>query len=263
MKSVYEWKTKVRLQSGQMLKGSTRLDTTGDGDAGEIRRSRGLETREMQYNPMLEMESDGMVPSLGLMAGSTWMSDPKRLTFVLSRYKFVSKILHGYRNVLEVGSADGFASRIVASEVGNLVCTDFDPVFVSRGQERLDRGANVSFELLDLTRERSRRTFDAAFALDVLEHVNQADEDTFLTNLVTSLTAEGVLLVGMPSLESQKYASEASRLGHVNCKTGEELRNFMSRYFRHVFMFSMNDEVLHTGFFPMSHYLLALGVCPR
>jgi hypothetical protein len=37
----------------------------------------------------------------------------------------------------------------------------------------------------------------------------------------------------------------------------------MQRYFKHVFMFSMNDEVVHTGFFPMAHYLFALCAEPK
>jgi hypothetical protein len=32
----------------------------------------------------------------------------------------------------------------------------------------------------------------------------------------------------------------------------------MQQYFDHVFMFSMNDEVVHTGYFPMAQYLFAL-----
>jgi hypothetical protein len=27
-------------------------------------------------------------------------------------------------------------------------------------------------------------------------------------------------------------------------------------------MFAMNDEVVHTGFLPMAHYLLAVGIQP-
>jgi len=67
----------------------------------------------------------------------------------------------------------------------------------------------------------------------------------------------------MPSIESQKYASEASKLGHVNCMNGEDLRNTLSNYFENVFMFSMNDEVVHTGFSGMAHYLIALCTNPR
>ena len=41
------------------------------------------------------------------------------------------------------------------------------------------------------------------------------------------------------------------------------LRALMQRYFRNVFMFGMNDEVLHTGFAPMCHYLWSLAVGVR
>jgi hypothetical protein len=37
----------------------------------------------------------------------------------------------------------------------------------------------------------------------------------------------------------------------------------MTRYFQNVFVFSMNDEVVHTGFSPMAHYLFAMGVGVR
>ena len=48
-----------------------------------------------------------------------WTVDPKCLLFSLSRYKFVSKLLSGETNVLEVGCGDGFYSRIVAQTVKN------------------------------------------------------------------------------------------------------------------------------------------------
>ncbi len=64
----------------------------------------------------------------------------------------------------------------------------------------------------------------------------------------------------MPSLESQTYASSLSKIGHVNCKTGDELKRLMEEYFTNVFIFCMNDEVIHTGYQPMAQYLFALCV---
>jgi hypothetical protein len=76
-----------------------------------------------------------------------------------------------------------------------------------------------------------------------------------------SVHPRGVVILGTPSLESQKYASPQSRQGHVNCKTAAQLKAFLSRHFRHVFLFSMNDEVVHTGFPSLSHYNFALCLC--
>ena len=83
-------------------------------------------------------------------------------------------------------------------------------------------------------------------------------ESKFLGNVFASLETEGAAIIGMPSLESQPYASEPSRLGHVNCKTAPDLKSILESHFHNVFMFSMNDEVVHTGFHKMAHYILAL-----
>ena len=77
-----------------------------------------------------------------------------------------------------------------------------------------------------------------------------------------SLTPQGALILGCPSLESQAFASPQSKAGHVNCKDGPGMRKLLSQHFSNVFVFSMNDEVVHTGYFPMAHYILGLGCGP-
>ena len=57
-----------------------------------------------------------------------------------------------------------------------------------------------------------------------------------MTNLISSLKSDGVCIIGMPSLQSQAYASRLSKLGHVNCKTGDELKGLMEKFFRRVFI---------------------------
>jgi hypothetical protein len=79
---------------------------------------------------------------------------------------------------------------------------------------------------------------------------------------VKSLRPQGALILGCPSLSSQAHASPQSKAGHVNCKTGDTMRELLGRFFHNVFVFSMNDEVVHTGYAPMAHYILGLG-CGR
>ena len=71
--------------------------------------------------------------------------------------------------------------------------------------------------------------------------------------MITPLADDGVCIIGTPSLESQAYASHYSKLGHINCKEQPTLKALMARFFKNVFMFSMNDEVVHTGYSKMSH----------
>lgn len=215
-------------------------------------------TREPQYQRCIELrDSEGLTP-LGLMSNQTWHDDPKRLVFLLARYKFVAKMLSGRRHVLEVGCADAFGTRLVQQEVGRVTAVDFDPVFVADANARMDDDWRFECRLHDMLEGPVEGEFDGVYALDVLEHIPAEHERRFLDNLLASLQPRGVLIIGTPSLQSQAYASEQSRVGHVNCKGGPGLRALLEGYFCNVFIFSMNDEVVHTGFQPMANYLLAL-----
>jgi 2-polyprenyl-3-methyl-5-hydroxy-6-metoxy-1,4-benzoquinol methylase len=219
-------------------------------------------TREPQYQRILEKFEENGLENLGLMTSQGWDDDPKRLAFTLSRYKFLAKMLSGRKHVLEVGCADAFGTRIVCQEVGEVTAVDFDPLFVEDANKRMRSKWRFNCFTHDMLAGPVPGKFDAAFALDVLEHITPKKEGVFLENMTASLSPHGIVIIGMPSLESQAYASEISRAGHVNCKSMPDLKRTMEKYFFNVFMFSMNDEVVHTGYHKMAHYLMAL-CCER
>ena len=49
------------------------------------------------------------------------------------------------------------------------------------------------------------------FLKNVLEHIQKEDENVFMKNICRSLSEDGSVIIGMPSLESQAYASEPSK----------------------------------------------------
>jgi SAM-dependent methyltransferase len=221
-------------------------------------------TKEPQYDVCLNLRDRQGLARFGLMSNVAWHEDPKRLTFLLSRYKFVAKMLSGMGRVLEVGCADGFATRVVRQEVGHVLATDMDPVFIADARDRVDARWPVDYQVHDiLSGPVEPRGFDAVYAIDVLEHIQPEDEPKFFASVMQSISPTGVVIIGTPSVESQAYASPASKAGHVNCKTGETMRSALSPYFHNVFIFSMNDEVLHTGFFRMSNYVFGVGASPK
>ena len=216
-------------------------------------------TVEPQYDACVELAQREGVQRFGVMSSQVWAEDPKRLAFLLARYKFVGRMLEGRKNVLEVGCADAFGTRVVRQMVGHVTATDIDPLFVADARSRLDPRWPIEVRLHDmLSGPCLPGGFDGAYSLDVLEHIPAAEEQRFLGNLVASLAPDGAAVIGMPSLNSQAYASPQSKLGHVNCKQAPELKALLQAFFAHVFIFSMNDEVVHTGFHPMAHYYLAL-----
>lgn len=188
------------------------------------------------------------------MTAYNWRADPKRIAFQASRYKFVAKMLAGKERVLEVGCSDGWGARIVRQHVARVEACDIDARAIGEAMLSSVPEWPIRYFVHDIL-QAPLRGYDGVYCLDLFEHI--ADERALLTNL--RLTAP-VTIIGTPSKESQQYASDISRVGHVNCKSGEELRASCAKFWRHVFMFGMNDETLHTGYLPMCHYLFAVCV---
>ena len=219
-----------------------------------------MEALDRQRKAMEDLQKDPSTVTLPPNISRILLRDPRLIGFIAARHKFVAKILAG-KAVLEIGCQEGFGTFFVSPYVDSITCIDFYPPF-SEGfsKHTAPHLGNCTFKLHDITLGPVEGNFDGAYALDVLEHIDPSREDRFWLHLCGSLAPSGIAIIGMPSLESQKYASEASKVGHVNCKTGEQLKIIAERYFQTVLIFSMNDEMLHNGFLPMSHYIFAVCI---
>lgn len=220
-------------------------------------------TKELQYQVCVDAANERGYEPLGLRGSESWYQDPKHLVFRLSRYKFVSKMLAGRQHVIEIGCGDAFGTRIVQAEVERLSAIDFDPVFVEDVKQRMLPRWAFDVRVHDMLDGPVPGQFDAVYSLDVLEHIDPKQERLFLKNAFESLDVNGAAIIGLPSLESQPYASPQSKAGHVNCKSAPAFKELMLEFFHNVFMFSMNDEVVHTGFHKMANYLIAVGAGKR
>lgn len=218
------------------------------------------QTREPQYKMLLDLRKNMGLTKLGLMTNQVWYDDPRRLLFYLARYKFVSKMFSGKKRVLEVGCGDAFGSRIILQEVESLLAVDFDPIFVKDVNQRMSEKWLFECREHDMLSGPIDGMFDAIYSLDVIEHIPKEFEQRFMSNICQSLSPVGTVIIGMPSLQSQLYATPQSKEGHVNCMDHKRFKELMMEYFQNVFIFSMNDEVVHTGFYSMAHYLFALCV---
>lgn len=185
---------------------------------------------------------------LGSMHKSSFIEDPKHLGFVLARYKFVARMFQDTDKVLEVGCGDGTGANVVRQSVVSWFGIDIK-------QQGLP---SYRFQVHDILQGPFGYDWNAIYALDVMEHIAPSKEENFIYNIHASMSENASLIIGMPSLESQIYASPNSLREHVNCKTEEGLRSALKPWFHHVFMFGMNDETLTTGFGPMCHYRLAV-----
>ena len=222
-----------------------------------------MKTEDPVNQPGLDVSRAIGETRLGLLKNWEWHDDPRRLLFSMARYKFVAKMFAGRASVLELGCGDAFCAPVVRQTVQKLTVVDFDPLYIEDAKARMKDRWPFDAIVVDVINEPLPGRHDGIFSLDMLEHIPQPQEDLVMRRVVAALEPHGAVIVGMPSLESQAHASPPSKAGHVNCKTEDGLRSLMARHFDNVFMFGMNDEIVHTGYGPMSHYRLALACGPR
>ena len=189
------------------------------------------------------------------------MENKKSPLFMVARYVFVSRMFYGMNNVLEIGCGNCYGTEIVLNRVNNLTAIDLDEKLLE--EIKVPNSDKFKFKVHDIINNPVFGKFDGAYSLDVLEHIPKKNEEKFISNIAKSLDKNGVLIVGVPSMESQKYRTKKKRKMQINCKNYLQLKNLLLGYFHNVFIFSMNGEIVHTEMDQMVFYYIAICCCRK
>lgn len=195
---------------------------------------------------------------LGKYASYWYYKSPRRMLHSLSYYKFAAKLIGKEKRVLDIGSNEGLGTWVLAKECGFAKGIDFDSQAIATAKSNFN-APNIEFTDADILQEPSGSNWDAVVNFDVIEHIHPPHAEQFILSLKANVRNTGLVIIGTPSLISQQFASEIAKKGHVNIYSPERLEEVMSQHFEYVFIFSANDEIVHTGFLPLAHYLIAIG----
>jgi 2-polyprenyl-3-methyl-5-hydroxy-6-metoxy-1,4-benzoquinol methylase len=193
------------------------------------------------------------------------LKDPKHFGFFFSRYKFAGKMIgeEGNKKVLDIGCGEGIGSLILSQFSQFVTGIDFDEKAIEWATTNLQK-SNLRFICKNIfSASNDNEKYDVIVALDMIEHIEKNTEDDFIKMLLSYLDEKGFIIIGTPNISSLDYATEASRIAHINLYDFNRLKKLLLNYFEHAFCFGMNDEVLHTGFYPMCHYILIIACTPR
>lgn len=182
------------------------------------------------------------------------------INFTLARYHAMARMIENNPKptVLELGCNEGVASLNLARVSEKYVGVDFDDEGIKWAQEHLQpKLDNVKFVHGDFL-GKNYGTFDAVVSMDVIEHIPKELEIKMLKTVWNNLNDTGIAIIGTPNDTASKYASKTSQQGHINLYDAERLKSLLKKGFHNVIIMGMNDNVLHLGFKPMCHYLIAL-----
>lgn len=216
--------------------------------------------KRSRWRPVKEIMGHHKV-FLGQLLSYQLSNSPRRVLHSMSYYKFAAKMIGPGKQVLDVGCGEGLGTWLLAVECGQAKGIDIDRELIEVGETNWE-GPRVSFKCADFLSVKEKQ-WDAVVSFDVIEHILPENAHRFFKKVTDCLVDNGITIIGTPNIASHQYASNITKAGHVNLYSGDRLEKEMRRYFSHVFMFGANDEVVHTGFLPMAHYLIAIGCKKR
>jgi 2-polyprenyl-3-methyl-5-hydroxy-6-metoxy-1,4-benzoquinol methylase len=211
-----------------------------------------------KWNPVLNLMKDKPTVELGKYASYWFHKTPRRMLHSLSYYKFAAKLIGDQKKILDIGCNEGLGTYLLAKECSYAKGVDFDTKAIEIAQKNFSEH-NICFEVKDFLCNPEKDQYDAVVNFDVIEHIYPENIDMFFTNIKSCLNNAGMSIIGTPSKISQQYASNISKKGHVNIYSPNRLLNEMRKHFEFVFLFSANDELVHTGFYELAHYLIVIG----
>ncbi len=200
--------------------------------------------------------------TLGPHTSLQYNNSRRHLLFSMARYKFAMKMLGGGVGdeditILDLGCSDGFGTYYVAEFAKKVVGVDFDEEAISFAKSSLNSNSNIEF-IQDNFLNKRYGNYDGVVSFDVLEHIYPENEINYMQTVLHNLKDTGTFIVGTPSQETQQFSKENIAGAHVNIKTGEELYKMLKTYFYNVYLFTQNDEIIHTGHLRMANYLIAV-----
>ncbi len=198
---------------------------------------------------------------LGLYWRHMLQADIKHVIFTLSRYKFVSKLLMYRKNltVCELGCNEAWGALMFQqnTELKKYLGVDLDTDAIEYNKRNF-RSEKFDFLEGNFFNMKVDEKFDAVVSLDVIEHIRPTMDFEYCRIIIEHLNSSGVAVIGTPNITMSPYAGKESQVGHINLYDQARLNDLMSHFFDNVFIFGMNDEMVHTGFAPMSCYIFAV-----
>lgn len=180
----------------------------------------------------------------------------------LARYKFAARMIQPTDSVLEIGCGAGLGALFLAQHCREVLGIDVDSDELAHAHA-INRRDNCTFQQLDVFDMPADLRFDTIVCLDVIEHLTEDQGRKLLDHTRRHLAPTGLLILGTPSRYCRDYQSPLSKAAHVKLYDQPELHALLKTFYARTLAFSMNDELVHTGFHKLAWYYFALAFLPQ
>jgi GT2 family glycosyltransferase/SAM-dependent methyltransferase/glycosyltransferase involved in cell wall biosynthesis len=161
-----------------------------------------------------------------------WSPDVQVIYEHFHRYLWAASLVEG-RNVLDLGSGEGFGAALLADVAEHVVGVDVDELTVEHSRLNY-AGPNLQFELgtaVDLSAF-DDGSFGAVVAFEIIEHVRE--QERVLAEVARLLGEDGILVISTPDRRAYGEARTEPNPFHQRELALEELTELLGSQFPHV-----------------------------
>ena len=188
---------------------------------------------------------------------------PRIMLRYMSYYKFAAKMIGCDKSILDIDCGEGMGTWLLAKECGHAEGIDSDQEAIAQARINWNTDS-VRFYHGDIYGDiLNNSIYDAIVSFATIESILPKNISNFYSAIVNRLNNVGIVIVGKPNLDTDEFATAITHAKHSNLYSAESLETDLRQYFKHVFIFSAHNEVIHTGYYPRSHYLLAVACQKR
>jgi 2-polyprenyl-3-methyl-5-hydroxy-6-metoxy-1,4-benzoquinol methylase len=166
--------------------------------------------------------------------------------------------------VLELGCGSGIGTYFLSQYCKEIRGVDINEEVIEVAKRNSFSACNLQFETCDALKYIPPTTPDTAIAVDLIEHFTKSEGEALIRHVAAYLEeSKGMIIIGTPNVYSQDYRSSRSKSQHRYEYSPDEMRHIVSLNFHRTLSFSMNDEIVHTGFSKLAWFLFVLGIGPK
>lgn len=190
------------------------------------------------------------VKYLGKNWSNNLYNDPEKLSFILLQYKFAAKMASKNRRILELGCGEGIGVPILSEFALTYTGIDSDEQSIISAR-RIVKNNRCNF-IVDNFIGKKYGIYNSIFYFDATEASNLKYEKLFFETIKMNLDENGIFIIGIPNiLHKEGY----NRIASVQ----QKIIDSMHRLFYNIFIFSLNEGIVHAGLLPTSRYLIIMG----
>lgn len=150
--------------------------------------------------------------------------------------------------MLDIACGEGYGTALIGKYAKKVIGVDIDEACIewasgnyASNNDKLSfvQGTVTSIPLDD-------NSIDVVISFETIEHVTEADQHLFMSEVKRILKPDGLLIISTPNTELYSIKQDLNNQFHLKEFSKEEFRNFLKEYFSYTYDFEQGYEIVST-----------------